>query len=371
MPVETLSSHDLSRIPHAADSSHLINRTPPPYVDQHCTSPDSLWYRKDGSGSKERTPKTFKEYKRIVKKFSQRPLLSSIYRRDSSKAQGIYGLYTDSALLKTLVERHQQTWEIEKWRNSVPGGSSQISRDDIVSERSSDESPHISNSQVVRNQVDRLLLDQHNGDKSLRPALRQPCKKPTCMKSVHFTPKLVEVCHFYGGDCPLAITSTPNSSDHCWQDTNPSFSHYEWPCRRASSYYWAISTPNFPKDVKPHHSKPIKLGFIELSTEMLLTGCVTVANWRYRKSVFCRFTMDYWKTISETKAIYTRGLHNSHHDQDEFVFTIDLSEATDLEYKPMFLCICYEVGGREFWDNNSGANFQVDFLKIGKKEQIV
>ncbi|EXK24723.1 hypothetical protein FOMG_18565 [Fusarium oxysporum f. sp. melonis 26406] len=78
--------------------------------------------------------------------------------------------------------------------------------------------------------------------------------------------------------------------------------------------------------------------------------------------------MDYWKTMSETKATHTHGLRNDYHDQDEFVFKIDLSEATDLEYKPMFLCIRYEVGGREFWDNNSGAIFQVDFLKMGNKE---
>ncbi|KAK2122413.1 hypothetical protein NOF04DRAFT_1196456 [Fusarium oxysporum II5] len=46
-----------------------------------------------------------------------------------------------------------------------------------------------------------------------------------------------------------------------------------------------------------------------------------------------------------------------------------LTECTDLEYKPMFLCIRYVVGGQEFWDNNSYANFQVDFIRIGRRKQ--
>ena len=48
---------------------------------------------------------------------------------------------------------------------------------------------------------------------------------------------------------------------------------------------------------------------------------------------------------------------------DFFVFTVQLSDILNLESKIAQLCVRYIVNDQEYWDNNSGRNFQVCFFK--------
>jgi hypothetical protein len=80
--------------------------------------------------------------------------------------------------------------------------------------------------------------------------------------------------------------------------------------------------------------------------------------------VTCRFTLDYWKTTSEVTAEYVCEIQpRQDPGHDRFHFTIKLSDLANLESKTLYFCIRYNVNGQEFWDNNGGTNFQVDFRK--------
>jgi hypothetical protein len=96
-----------------------------------------------------------------------------------------------------------------------------------------------------------------------------------------------------------------------------------------------------------------------------LMGSVAVANLAFQKFVACRFTLDYWKTTSEVAAEFSHEIRPkaSPEGHDRFQFTIKLSDLANLESKTMYLCLRYNVNGQEYWDNNHGSNFQVDFRK--------
>jgi hypothetical protein len=57
-------------------------------------------------------------------------------------------------------------------------------------------------------------------------------------------------------------------------------------------------------------------------------------------------------------------LTSSHHNNlDRFSFAIDLSQfEVDLEKTALCFFIRYQVDNTEYWDNNSGENYQVCFL---------
>lgn len=96
-----------------------------------------------------------------------------------------------------------------------------------------------------------------------------------------------------------------------------------------------------------------------------MQGSVAVANISFHKSVVCRFTLDDWKTTSEVAAEYTQAIlpKDTAAGHDRFTFSIQLADTANLECKTLYFCVRYSVEGQEYWDNNNGLNFQVDFQK--------
>ncbi|GAB0138987.1 hypothetical protein EsDP_00007206 [Epichloe bromicola] len=205
----------------------------------------------------------------------------------------------------------------------------------------------------------------------VRPALRGH-RRPSSMpgtpvysKAVHFDSHLEHVRHFLQVDRPLAVSAGSSPAEHYESD-----SEYPFPrggrVSQGPPFEWELTTPNFPHDSLIRRAMPARLEKVWLSNDQQsLLGSVAVANLAFTKSVVCRFTLDYWKTVSEVNAEYSHEIRprESPEGHDRFTFTIKLSDMADLESKTLFFCVRYTVNGQEYWDNNDATNFQVDFKK--------
>jgi hypothetical protein len=210
----------------------------------------------------------------------------------------------------------------------------------------------------------------------VRPALRPASarRRPSSMpgtpvyaKAVHFDSQLEHIRHFLQLDRPLAVSA----------ETSPVESHdgdHEFPFGRdedkhAPSWEWELRLSNAPKDISSRSNLPVQLERVFLSADKkVLIGSVAVANLAFQKHVAARFTLDYWRTTSEVGAVFCHDVRRKHaHDgYDRFSFDIKLDDQANLEHKTMFICIRYNVNGQEFWDNNHGMNYQIDFVKSPK-----
>lgn len=194
---------------------------------------------------------------------------------------------------------------------------------------------------------------------------------PTYSKAVHFDSKSLEnVRTFCYKDRPIVV-STGTSPAEQYADV------IEFPfgddpsLKRAPAYEWEIRLSNFPHETLERKTMPVRVERIYLSSDNKnLMGAVAVANLAFHKKVVARFTLDYWKTTSEVVADYNSDVRRKllNDGCDRFLFSIKLEDQAKLEEKTMFFCVRYSVNGREFWDNNSSVNYQVDFTKKPKTE---
>ncbi|KAG5982683.1 hypothetical protein E4U55_001528 [Claviceps digitariae] len=206
----------------------------------------------------------------------------------------------------------------------------------------------------------------------VRPALRGR-RRPSSMpgtplfsKAVHFDSHLEHVRHFLQVDRPLAVSAGSSPVEAFENDPEYPFPKSGSSSQMSPPFEWEITTPNFPHDSLVRKSLPARLEKVWLSNDQKsLFGSVVVANLAFSKSVVCRFTLDYWKTVSEVNAEYSHEIRprENSQGQDRFTFTIKLSDMADLESKTLFFCVRYAVNGQEYWDNNDATNFQVDFRK--------
>ncbi|KAM9880379.1 protein phosphatase regulator [Verticillium dahliae] len=208
----------------------------------------------------------------------------------------------------------------------------------------------------------------------VRPALRPSSHRrpssmpgtPTFSKAVHFDSHLEHVRHFLQVDRPLAVSAGSSPADNYDSDNEYPFPGDERSGTRSPPYEWEIVTANQPMDSPIRKSLPVRLEKVWLSPDQKsLLGSVAVENLSFQKSVTCRFTLDYWKTTSEVAAEYSHEIRPKESDagHDRFTFAIKLSDLAHLESKTLYFCVRYNVMGQEFWDNNGGTNFQVDFRK--------
>ncbi|KAK4118560.1 carbohydrate-binding module family 21 protein [Parathielavia appendiculata] len=208
----------------------------------------------------------------------------------------------------------------------------------------------------------------------VRPALRPATRRrpssvpgtPTFSKAVHFDSHLEHVRHFLQVDRPLAVSAGSSPVDNYDSDTEYPFKGDERATARTPPFEWEITMTNFPVETPVRKAQSVRLERVWLSVDQKsLIGSVAVANFAFHKVIACRFTLDYWKTTSEVLAEYVCEIRpvDTPHSQDRFNFTIKLSDLANLESKTLFFCVRYNVNGQEYWDNNNGTNFQVDFRK--------
>ncbi|CAI7612696.1 unnamed protein product [Penicillium pancosmium] len=210
----------------------------------------------------------------------------------------------------------------------------------------------------------------------VRPALRPATarRRPSSMpgtpvfaKAVHFDSQLEHIRHFLQLDRPLAVSAeTSPVDDHSAEDEFPFGNRSS---KGASSWEWELQLSNFPKDPSSRSTNPVRLERLFLSADKTtLIGSVAVANLDFHKNVAARFTFDSWRTVSEVSATYCHNVHHTYGNDgyDRFTFDIKLDDQAKLESKTMLACVRYNVAGQEYWDNNSGMNYRVDFLKTQK-----
>ena len=203
----------------------------------------------------------------------------------------------------------------------------------------------------------------------MKPALRPSSRRryssapgtPTYNKSVHFNESNNQTRHFLQVDKPIAVSAS----------TSPIESHdseTEFPFEEDAKPERVIKVSNFPTDTVERRGKPVRVERIFLSDDKnTLIGVSAVQNISFHKLVVARFTLDYWKTTSEVVAEYNNNPKQPSLDGcDRFNFHIKLSDQANIEAKTLLLCVRYNVGGQEFWDNNDGLNYQIDFTREAK-----
>jgi hypothetical protein len=210
----------------------------------------------------------------------------------------------------------------------------------------------------------------------VRPALRSKRRPssmpgtPTFSKNVHFDSQLEHIRHFLQLDKPTAVSANTSPVESYVEETE-----YPFDKKSPSAVEWEIKLPNFPTNQAIRKQQPVRLERVFLSTDRKsLVGVVFVANLAFHKHVVARFTVDYWKTVSEVTAEYNDDIRKKQVQDgfDRFDFSIKLSDITDLESKTLLVCIRYVVNGEEHWDNNENMNYQVQFVKKaagGDKDQ--
>jgi len=205
----------------------------------------------------------------------------------------------------------------------------------------------------------------------VKPALRPSSRRryssmpgtPTYSKSVHFNEQGNQTRHFLQVDKPIAVSAGTSPVDPYDSETEFPFDAPNAKPERD------IKLSNFPVDTFDRRSKPVRVERIFLSADKQnLIGVCAVQNISFHKLVVARFTMDYWKTTSEVVAEYNNDPRNPSVDGcDRFNFQIKLSDQANIDNKTLLLCVRYNVGGQDYWDNNSGTNYQVDFVKSTPK----
>lgn len=217
----------------------------------------------------------------------------------------------------------------------------------------------------------------------VRPALRPASAKrrpssmpgtPTYSKAVHFDPRLEQVRHFLQVDKPLAVSAGSSPAESIVDDDAIIAPRSGDIRPQSPSFEWEIRLTNFPANTPGRRSRPpVIVERVYLSSDnKKLMGAVAARNIAFHKVVVSRFTFDYWKTTSEVVADYDNDVRRKQPSEgyDKFLFSIRLEDQANLEKKTLFFCVRYNVNGQEFWDNNNSFNYQVDFSKKAKPQNV-
>ncbi|XP_062925148.1 protein phosphatase 1 regulatory subunit 3B isoform X1 [Mobula hypostoma] len=94
-----------------------------------------------------------------------------------------------------------------------------------------------------------------------------------------------------------------------------------------------------------------------LLQEGKIMGTIKVKNIAFEKSLKVRITFDTWKTFQDHDCCYVQDSYGGS-DRDTFMFTVCLPEYI-APHERIEFAICYECGGKTFWDNNKGENYRL------------
>ncbi|KAM9365886.1 protein phosphatase 1 regulatory subunit 3C-B-like [Pholidichthys leucotaenia] len=89
--------------------------------------------------------------------------------------------------------------------------------------------------------------------------------------------------------------------------------------------------------------------------ERSLTGTVKVRNVGFEKSVQVRVTFDSWASFTDVPCTFMNNVYGCQ-DNDTFSFVVELPSYIPPKNQVEF-CICFQVQGQTFWDNNEGKNY--------------
>ncbi|KAK9427908.1 putative phosphatase regulatory subunit-domain-containing protein [Lipomyces doorenjongii] len=255
---------------------------------------------------------------------------------------------------------------------------------------------------VSSSAIDDTDLDDHPAPRMVRkksgelvkPSLksRRPSSvpsTPTYPKNVHFDTHLEHVRHFLQAERPAAVSNEASPTDEkddeffpwtprslhrrnqlAGDEDDDSDSMPERSPSPSTLYDWELVLPNFPE--RPNENAVVFVERVFLSSDQRsLLGHVAVKNLAFTKWVAAKFTVDYWKTVSEVGADFTDvlpgRLPRPPQGYDRFTFSIKLQDFSKLEHKTLLFCVRYNVNGQEYWDSNNSHNYQVEFKRKLKR----
>ncbi|KAI0883576.1 carbohydrate-binding module family 21 protein [Annulohypoxylon maeteangense] len=358
-----------------------VRQSPPPVADGQTMPPGAIISPPESSSEDEGTPEPEKRGREIenIKELKEAISAIPLHRAPSpvrsspgdlfllpSQAKSLIGESRQSMLTASLPALTTSARKISHSRSSTDSHIYMSKSEEIsitTSEEGSEQDEPVKKPQMVRKKSGELV----------RPALRAQRRPssmpgtPTFSKAVHFDSHLEHVRHFLQVDRPLAVSAGSSPVEAYESETEYPFGFEEKASPRSPPFEWELVVHKFPTDTPIRKTLPIRVERVWMSPDQkCLIGSVAVANLAFQKSVTCRFTFDYWKTTSEVAAEYhheitrPRGAEVGH---DRFQFSLKLSDFANLEAKTLFFCIRYNVNSLEYWDNNDGLNFQVDFRK--------
>uniref|UniRef100_A0A1D1YYU3 GLC7-interacting protein 2 n=1 Tax=Anthurium amnicola TaxID=1678845 RepID=A0A1D1YYU3_9ARAE len=219
------------------------------------------------------------------------------------------------------------------------------------------------------------ILRKKSGE-IVKSSLKKGCSKsepvtPTFPKYVHFNADLEQVRLFNEAQKPQAISAdvSPDDSEDddfdfssCDDDDDDDNNNFEEP-------ELVISLPNRPMITTMHSSKSVFVESVYLSSDKRkLQGRIMVQNIAFQKTVEVRYTFDFWSTVSEVSADFAEGVPSKDNKNsfDAFVFSIELidNSRNPIDGKTMYFAVHYSVENNDFWDNNNGSNYQVNFKRV-------
>ena len=215
---------------------------------------------------------------------------------------------------------------------------------------------------------------------------------PCGPKNVHFKEKddgLESVRLFRRTGKPASVSKPTSDTE---TETEPEPSSYPFPhvskstfASPSSSSLSEIASCSTIPACSPSPYANVHLESIALppARPPVLRGTIIVRNIVFEKSVGVRFTLDDWTTVSEVLATYSGpvgaletlvGTNQGktvgdligslpESNWDRFNFAIKLEDyETYLWQRTLFLVVRYSApGAGEFWDNNSGENYRINF----------
>ncbi|KAG1856669.1 putative phosphatase regulatory subunit-domain-containing protein [Suillus subalutaceus] len=183
---------------------------------------------------------------------------------------------------------------------------------------------------------------------------------PTLSKAVHFDANLEHVKLFLSKQKPLAVSRDrdPATDTSGTESDFPSF--VRGSPDDSTEKQIELQIRNMPS-IPPKNADVIIQALTLSQSDKSITGRVRVRNIAYEKWVAARFTLDLWQTTSEVTAHYVESVDDGMFDI--FTFTIRLHDMwSRIEEKTMFIALRYTTAGRQFWDNNNGANYMLKFV---------
>ncbi|KAI8147466.1 putative phosphatase regulatory subunit-domain-containing protein [Fennellomyces sp. T-0311] len=123
-----------------------------------------------------------------------------------------------------------------------------------------------------------------------------------------------------------------------------------------------LKFPNWPTKttmLMRNQQSVIRMEGVQVSDQTTLIGRCRVANLAFEKHVLVRYTTDYWQSFHETEAMYREPIGSSANTWDRFTFVISLDEPVE---STIYLALRYAVNEQDYWDNNDGANYQIDVI---------
>ncbi|KAG8771615.1 hypothetical protein FRC12_003511 [Ceratobasidium sp. 428] len=238
------------------------------------------------------------------------------------------------------------------------------------------------------------IIRKSNGQ-PLKPSLKSSLSSPNISsmggprpiaKSAPATPRvhfkelgLESVVLFDKGARPVAVSGEYGGADDTETETETETTRgYPFPRVPAESPMVRLAPTTSQLSFQPPPQSHVHLQYLSLPPVRppRLHGTVLVRNVAFGKSVVVRYTTDNWETASEIMAGYSSSLPPGiipggfNASWDKFTFTIKLDDIErNLPNRTLFCVVRYDAhGAGEWWDNNNGQNYRVEFERPAPTE---